>query len=44
MYDFSSVDEVRKNIALPLKEGFEKENIEGKFSIDFHKFMYGWGD
>ena len=44
VFDLDSFDKVKENIVLPLKEGFEKYNFVGKFSIDVHGFMCGKGD
>ena len=44
VFDLDSDKKVKDNIIFPLKEGFEKERFDGKFSIPVNAFAaYGEG-
>ena len=38
VFDLDSADAVKKNIVLPLKEEYEKENFNSDFSVPVHAF------
>ena len=38
IFDLDSDKKVKDNIIFPLKEGFEKRKLDGKFSMPVHSF------